>query len=118
MGARGAHGLDQLERDRRLNSVNIPWTFTDLLAAALQCLPAGRPTQRATLAERLREAVALAEADGAEEWPLGAGELFRRCREVCAERCPVLPGSLIGPAVDVIWPARRAQAWQERADLQ
>jgi len=113
-------------RTRRLNSRSIPWAFTDLVAAAIQCLPScARPRGR----RAIRDAVAQAEKAGAENWPDAARELFARCRDIAAEDVPVLPAGLIGPALDVVWPGAcvgscvdgRAfqvrHAWQTRRDI-
>lgn len=103
-----------LERSRRLNSRAIPMAFTDLVAAAVQCLPScTRPKGRGAI----REAVAQAERAGAEQWPEAARDLFERCREIAAEDVPVLPAGLIGPALDVVWPSRAEQAWARRRDI-
>lgn len=103
-----------LHRARRLNNRTIPWAFTDLVAAAVQCLPSGT---RAKGRDTLVEAVAQAERAGAQNWPDAARELFERCAKAAEDRVPVLPAGLIGPALDVAWPDPRVGAWANRRDI-
>jgi hypothetical protein len=103
-----------LHRARRLNNRTIPWAFTDLVAAAVQCLPScTKPKGRDTLVE----AVAQAARAGAEHWPEPARELFERCAKAAEDRVPVLLAGLIGPALDVEWPDPRVGAWTRRKDI-
>lgn len=100
---------------RRLNSRSIPWAFTDLVAAAVQCLPSsvGKLDAAAQLAIAVREA----EIAGALLWPEPARALFERCKAVLADRVPVLPAGVIGPALDTHWPDRPAAGWMRRRDI-
>lgn len=105
----------QLERDRRLNARRIPWTFTDLLAAAVQCLPSSVGKRDA--GHQLEVAVRNADIDGAERWPEPARELLERCRAILKDRVPVLPAGVIGEATSAEWPDPWVGAWTRRKDI-
>lgn len=116
----------RLEVSRRLNNRHIPWAFTDLVAAAIRCLPSRMPiNERGEARAEMEGAVRGAEFAGAETWPEAARDLFLRCRAALADRVPVIPAGMIGPALDVLWPgpgqvspepATNRPAWLNRAD--
>lgn len=116
----GGQVCDRMQGARRLNNGAIPWAFTDLVAAALQCLPSGAPRllNAPHLREELRQALDGAADAGAACWPEPARALFERLREIAEDAVPVLPAGLIGPALDVVWPtpATGKPAWLRRAD--
>ncbi len=104
----------------------IPPAFTDLQAAAFQCLPAERGTTEtpALLADRramLAQAVCAADMAGCEAWPAPAVVLVEHARCALKAAAPVIDRQTYRAATRTVWPvvpsAERVRAWQERADL-
>lgn len=113
----------------------IPAAFTELQAAAFQCLPSepGTTETPALLADRralLAQAVCAADLAVCEGWPVAAVLLVEHARCALKAAAPVISRETFRAAARVVWPVsaqpradsespefRAGRTWLDRADL-
>jgi hypothetical protein len=112
---------------RQFPARHIPWAFTDLVAAAVRCLPSETPDPEAPAL--LVEAVRRAGLEVGPHWPGPARALLQECRTILDHVVPVLPRGVIGRAAEARWPGscvgscvdgrafQGRHAWQTRRDI-